>query len=86
MKINVFIEKENGVYKSIGTQDDFYSGQMLEDELVQSIDEEKMTREKILATRFLNFLGNRRLTIKKLSELPIEEQNRIKTEFIESLD
>ena len=83
MKVNVFIETESGTFKSIGLQENFYGDQILEDEIIDSIDEQKMSSEQILATRFLKFLSGRRLTIKKLLELPIEEQTRIKKEFTE---
>jgi len=82
MKSSVFIETETGAFKSIGIQEEFYENQVLEDEIIDSIDEQKMTPEQILARRFLKFLGNRRLNMKKLQELPVEEQVRIKREFI----
>jgi hypothetical protein len=55
-----------------------------EEEFIQDIDEEKMTPEKILATRFLNFLGGRQLTMEKLRALPTKEQQRLKKEFLET--
>lgn len=53
-----------------------------EDLLIQSIDEQKMSREKILASRFLQFLSDRRLTMELLKQLSIDEQNRLKKEFL----
>jgi hypothetical protein len=83
MKINIFIQKENLVYKTIGLVGGVQDGG-LEDVLINGIDEQKMTAEKIYARRFLDFLGNRRLTLQKLSELPKIEQNRLRTEFFEN--
>lgn len=54
-----------------------------EDELITSIDESKMSTEKIVASRFLTFLANRNLTIGDLSKLTPTEQSRIKKEFKE---
>jgi hypothetical protein len=83
VKTNVFVETESHSYKSIGLQEDFYSDQILEDDLIDSIDSEKMSPEQILARRFLKFLAGYGLTITKLSMLPIREQIRIKKEFLE---
>lgn len=54
-----------------------------EEDLITEIDESRMSTEKIIAVRFLKFLGNRRLTIESLKQLSIEEQKKIKKEFIE---
>jgi hypothetical protein len=83
VKTNVFVETESHSYKSIGLQEDFYSDQILEDDLIDSIDSEKMSPERILTRRFLKFLGNRRLSIAKLRGLSVAEQARIKKEFLE---
>jgi hypothetical protein len=83
MKYNVFVETESGAFRAIGLQEEFHTDQLLEDELINSIDEQEMSPEQILARRFLKFLGNRRLTMKKLLELPVDEQLRIKEEFTE---
>lgn len=55
-----------------------------EDRLIQEIDERNMSPRKLLATRFLTFLGNRRLTLEKLKLLPKEERQRIRKEFLEN--
>jgi hypothetical protein len=59
-----------------------------EEELVRDIDEQRMSPSKLLATRFLIFISSRLapnggfLNIEKLNKLPIEEQQRIKKEFL----
>lgn len=55
-----------------------------EDVLIQSIDEQRypQSSEKKQASRFLAFLGNRRLTLEKLKELSVSEQLRLKREFL----
>jgi len=83
MKVNIFVEKDNGGFKAIdlvGTTND--GG--IEDILIQNIDESKMSAKKLLATRFLNFLANRALNMEKLLALPIKEQSRLRREFRES--
>ena len=88
MKMNVFIvndvedTNECGLRSAGGHRAiDVYDP---EDELVQSIDEQKMSPEKLLTTRFLAFLGNRRLSLATLKLLPKEEQQRLKREFLEN--
>jgi hypothetical protein len=73
--VNEFHGREAGGNRAIGLQD-------AEDEMITAIDEHRMSPAKLSATRFLTFLGNRRLTIAKLKELPIEEQKRLKKEFL----
>jgi hypothetical protein len=89
MKTNIFIVndkdeieecglREAGGHRAIGFAAD------PEAEFIQDIDEQKMSVQKIVAVRFLAFLGNRRLTMKKLGQLPEEEQQRLKKEFLEN--
>jgi hypothetical protein len=66
-----------GGHRASGLQD-------VEDELIQDIDEQKMSSEKLLALRFIAFLGNRRLSLIDVKLLPIEEQQRLKREFLEN--
>ena len=88
MKTNIFVvnDKEDvnecglrdaGGHRAIGVYD-------TEDELIKNIDEDYVQPEKLLANRFLTFLGNRRLTISSLAMLSTEEQQRIKKEFLGS--
>ena len=51
---------------------------------VQGIDEKYMPVQKLLATRFLAFLSNQRLTLDILKSLPLEEQQRLRKEFLEN--
>lgn len=73
--VNEFPGREAGGNRAIGLQD-------AEDEMIRMIDEQRMSPEKLMATRFLEFLGNRRLNMTKLKELPKKEQQRLKTEFL----
>jgi hypothetical protein len=88
MKTSIFINndredtnecglREAGGYRAIGLQN-------VEDELIQDIDEQGMSPEKILASRFLTFLGNRQISLTDLFLLPEEEQQRLKKEFLEN--
>lgn len=55
-----------------------------EEELIRDIDEDRMHPAKIIATRFLDFLKDRRLSMSTLKLLPRDEQQRLKKEFLES--
>ena len=89
MKINIYTNTKNGgrftdafPYSSVtGVQVE--GPQSPGEEIIRAIDEQKMYPDKILASRFLEFLGNRRLTVAKLKSLPTEEQAKIRKEFIE---
>lgn len=52
-----------------------------EEELIQNLDEQKMSPQKLLASRFLTFLGNHRLNLEKLKQLSQEEQDKLREEF-----
>lgn len=88
MKHNILIKKENGGYKAITLKRVFNDEQAgfetTENDLIQNIDERLMSPTKLLVTRFLTFLGNRRLTLEKLKALPKAEQRRLRKEFVES--
>jgi hypothetical protein len=88
MKMNVFVPTSRG--GKFGT-DQLYSsvtGQQIsgpespEDEIITAVDESKMSPQKVLAQRFLTFLGNHRLNMRTLKELPPGEQARLKKEFL----
>lgn len=87
MKINILVPTRSGGKFAGDSPHSSVAGESVsgpaapEDELITIIDEDKMSVEKIVATRFLRFLGNQRLTIDKLNNLPKEEQQRIKKEF-----
>jgi hypothetical protein len=74
MKHSIFVKMEGGGSRAIALQS-------TEDEMIQEIEEKGMQLEKLVATRFLAFLGNRRISLEELRALPIEEQNRLKKEF-----
>lgn len=89
MKINIFVPTRNGGkftdysinYSSI-TGEDTGGPSAPEDQIITEIDESRMSPNKILATRFLSFLSDRNLTIDLLKQLPVEEQARIRKEFL----
>lgn len=90
MKINIFIPTVSGgkfasstAYHSSLSGSETTGPYSPGDEVIRAIDESKMSPEKIIAQRFLEFLGNRRLTVQQIKEFSIEEQNRLKKEFIE---
>ena len=88
MKINILAPTRSGGKFAGDTPHSSISGESVsgpaapEDKIITDIDEEKMTHEKFVATRFLTFLGNQRLTLEQLNNLPEKEQQRIKKEFI----
>lgn len=78
MKITQFGEdKVTGIKRAIGVLED------VEDELIKSIDEGRMSPAKRAATRFLQFLKDKRMTIQELSALPKDKQKSIKQEFLD---
>jgi hypothetical protein len=84
VKRNILIKTESGNYRAIsihglGSEMEFQAD---EEDLIKQIDEKKMSADKLVATRFLEFLGNHRLSIAGLKLLPIEEQVRLKKEFL----
>jgi len=97
MKRNTFIKTESGSFKAIHHEPLSDASSIAanlgstagsswvidaEDALIQSLDEQNMSPEKITASRFLTFLGNQRLTVATLEALPVEEQVRLKKEFL----
>jgi hypothetical protein len=72
-----FMGREAGGNRTVSLQD-------TETDLVQKIDEHQMSDKKLTATRFLTFLGNRRLTMEMLKDLSKEEQTRLRKEFWEN--
>jgi hypothetical protein len=74
MKHNVFVEVEDGGRRAVGLQN-------TEEEMIRDIDERSLPLEKLIATRFIAFLGDRRLNLEKLKALPLSEQARLKKEF-----
>ena len=90
MKLNTFVPTRGGgkfadnqLNHSSITGEQVSGPFVPEEELITEIDESRMSPEKIVATRFLKFLGNRRLTLASLKALPIKEQKKVKKEFIE---
>ena len=90
MKVNIFVPtRSGGKFTDYSFTHSSITGEPVngpvapEDDIITEIDESRMSKEKILATRFLSFLGNRRLTMKSLKKLPLEEQTRLRKEFIE---
>lgn len=90
MKINIFIPTRNGgkftdnslIHSSI-TGEPVSGPACPEEEIINAIDESRMSVEKIVAKRFLEFLGTRKLTMQSLKLLSAKEQARLKKEFIE---
>lgn len=96
MKRNILIKTESGGYKAIPMEhiSDASSGDAnlatggswlavdAEDKLIAHIDEQKMSSQKLLATRFLTFLAEKNLNTEKLKLLPKDRQREIKTEFL----
>ena len=90
MKTNTFVVTDGDEIKKCGLRD--FGGNrsvgLSEDpelEIIRSIDEERMSTPQIYARMFISFLGNRRLNVESLKSLPVEEQNRLKREFLESV-
>lgn len=89
MKINVFVPTRSGGKFADSFPHSSISGIQTDgpaspgDEVIRAVDESKMSSDKILAQRFLEFLGNRRLTVVMLENLPLEERIRLKKEFLE---
>lgn len=89
MKINVFVPTRSGGRFADAFPHSSISGIQTEgpenpgDEIIQAVDESRMSLEKVIAQRFIQFLGNRRLTVTVLKTLSIEEQDRLKKEFLE---
>jgi hypothetical protein len=54
-----------------------------EDKFITRLDEQKMSSQKLLVTRFLTFLKEKNLDMAKLQALPKDRQAEIKTEFLE---
>jgi hypothetical protein len=92
MKVNIFVTNDktdvDGQYgEGISTHREARGHRSVglidyEEELVTMLDEQRMSPEKRRATRFLTFLGNRRLTMQKFADLSPSEQKRLKTEFL----
>lgn len=87
MKLNLFVPTDNGgnytsnfLYSSLtGEQSDL--PQDPADAIIDMIDVQK-SPQKVLARNFLQFLGNRRLTLEKLKTLSKQEQQNIREEFL----
>lgn len=97
MKRNILIKTESGSFKAIpyealtdassvsanlGNTDGSSWITDPEETIIKGIDERKMSPQQIQASHFLEFLGNQRLTLEELKQLPIEEQTRLKKEFL----
>ena len=97
MKRNILVKTESGGYKAIPMEhiSDASSGDAnlatggswlavdAEDKLITHLDEQKMSPQKLLATRFLTFLKEKNLDMVKLQALSKDRQLKIKTEFLE---
>jgi hypothetical protein len=78
MKMNVFVTNDAGGRRALGFVED------PEDDLIQSIDEEGMPSDELLATRLIAFLADRGLTADDAIKLSLVEQQRLKKEFLEN--
>lgn len=54
-----------------------------EADLVEQIDDEKLSPEQFIAKKFIKFLADNRLTVEKANQLPPKEQRRLRREFLE---
>lgn len=63
-----------GGHRAIGMQD-------IEEALIRDIDEDKMSDQKFFAYRFLLFLGENRLTLDTIKQLPEADQQRLLSDF-----
>ena len=91
MKMNIFVPTKNGgKFTDTSIPHSSITGVATgestspEDEIINAIDERKMSDEKYTAIKFLEFLGNRRLTLEDVNNLTAEEQSKLKKEFINS--
>ena len=73
--VDNFPRRAAGGHKALGVIDP-------EEELITELDEQRMSPEKIAATRFLKFLGDQRLDMQKLKSLSPEQQARLRKEFL----
>jgi hypothetical protein len=90
MKVNILINSRDGShyadslvnYSSI-MGEEITGPDAPEDKIINEIDESRMTDEKVIASRFLAFLSTRRMTVGSLHDLFVDEQTRLKKEFLE---
>jgi len=89
MKINIYTNTKSGGKFTDAFPSSSITGaptdgpQSPGDEIIRAVDESRMRSDKILAQRFIEFLGNRRLTVWGLKNLFIEEQAKLRKEFLE---
>lgn len=87
MKMNLFVSNDAERIERVGLRG--AGGRQAvatfdaEEGYIHRIDEASMSEEKLQATRFLQFLSSRRLTLDKVKNLSLEEQKRLKKEFSE---
>ena len=92
MKVNVFVPTRSGGKFTEAINYASITGEIEnlptspEDAIISMIDEESMTEQEILLSRIKTFLGNRRLTMADVKNLPPEEQARLKKEFLEHIE
>lgn len=89
MKVNIFISNSRGGNFTDAFPNSSLTGISVEgpqypgEEIIDAIDESRMSTEKVIARRFLKFLGDRRLNMEKLGHLLREEQVRLIKEFVQ---
>jgi hypothetical protein len=87
MKVNLFISTGSGGNFTDAFPHSSITGNVVggpqspEDEIIDTIDESKMSPNKTAAKWFLEFLANRRLTLEKVKQLSDKEQEELRVEF-----
>lgn len=91
MKLNVFKIGGDGV-RRVSRDADLYGNEVpqvvdVEEDLIEALDLDsgKLSTDKVLAQKFLKFLGSQRIKVSELSSLPEQEQRRLRKEFLSTL-
>jgi hypothetical protein len=90
VKVNIFVPTKNGgkftdnsIPHSSITGVETGEPASPEDEIINAIDERKMSPEKFTAVKFLEFLANHRIKIEDLKNLSPQRQSDIRREFLQ---
>lgn len=71
--------RDIGGSRAIGTYD-------VEDTMIRELDEDNMSHDKLIANKFLLFLGDNRLTINMFEQLYEQERKRLLRDFRVSIE
>lgn len=90
MKVNILTGiRGGGNFASTTTVRSTITGEIasgpnsFEDEIIDSIDNSRMSPQKLIVKQFLLFLENHKLNMTTLKMLTVEEQLSLKKEFLE---